>query len=148
MEIIRSLEEAVRLNPMRARYHERLGWECTRMWQEPDYHQKWLPAADISMERAAYFAGVADPNLHVQLGNYWTMRSKSMNPADERWEPAWNRACWHYKTVQEIEGNKKLIETIIRYVTNFYPDPTFLLQTIHPDFIPHLSKWKLLITDH
>ncbi len=133
MDIIRALEEAVRLNPFNSEYHLRLGWEYTYLWQEPDYRQKWLPAADISMERAAYFAGESRPDLHEQLGNFWVMRSKTVNPADPGWEPAWIKACWHYKKTLSLEtGNErsKMKARIKKYVWNYYPDEWFVDQAV------------------
>ena len=61
MRIVKVLERSVELNPFEAQYHLRLGWEYAHLWKEPDYHTKWLPAADISMDRAAYFAGGEEP---------------------------------------------------------------------------------------
>jgi O-antigen ligase len=132
-KIIDALEEAVRLNPFNAEYHVRLGWEYTHRWQEPDYHQKWLPAADISMERGTYFAGEKNSHLHLELGNYWVMRSKTMDPAEQGWEPAWTRACWHYHKVLELETGRKrkqAVQEIRQHVWIFYPDEEFVLQAI------------------
>jgi hypothetical protein len=126
-EIIEALENAVRLNPFNSEYHLRLGWEYSYMWKKPDYYQKWLPAADICMERAAYFAGEKNPNLHTELGNYWIMRSKSIDPSNQIWESALNRAGWHYKKALELEaGDKNLKEKIRKYIWNFYPDEEFI----------------------
>jgi hypothetical protein len=133
MDIINALEKAVSLNPFNSAYHLRLGWEYTYLWQEPDYRQKWLPTADISMERAAYFAGESRPDLHEELGNYWVMRSKTMNPADSGWEPAWARACWHYKKALSLEtSNGRIImnSRIKKYVWNYYPDEWFVGQAV------------------
>ena len=130
-EIIGALEEAVRLNPFEAQYHVRLGWEYAHQWKEADYHTKWLPAADISMDRAAYFTGVKNPHLHQQLGNYWIMRSKSVYPNNPLHHEAWARACWHYQKAQSIERGtqsaesktlKRMKKEIRDYVWNFYPD--------------------------
>lgn len=133
VQIITALEKAVRLNPLNAEYHLRAGWQYSYMWQEPDYRRKWLPAADIAMERAAYFAGESRPHLHVELGNYWVMRSKSMDPADASWEPAWIKACWHYKKAQQIEkvrNRKEMVNRIENYIRNYYPDEYFVRQAL------------------
>ena len=132
-QIIESIEEAIRLNPMMADYHLKAGWEYSFMWQKVDYWQKWIPAADISMERAAYFVGESRPDLHVELGNYWVMRSKSMDPADVGWEPAWIKACWHYKKAQQIEkgrSRKEMVNRIKNYIRNYYPDEYFVGQAL------------------
>nr|HID57819.1 O-antigen ligase domain-containing protein [Desulfobacterales bacterium] len=130
MEIIRALEEAVRLNPLKAEYHQRLGWEYTYLWQEPDYHRRWLPAADLCMERAAYFAGGKDPRIHLDLGNYWIMRSKTIDPASPEREAAWAKACWHYKEAQRLDKRKRLKHEIVKYVWMFYPDMELVGQVL------------------
>ena len=126
-----ALERAVELNPFEAQYHLRLGWEYAHLWKEPDYHTKWLPAADISMDRAAYFAGVKNPHLHQELGNYWTMRSKSVYPNNPVHHEAWARAYWHYQKAQSSERGeqsaeskalKRMKKEIHDYVWNIYPD--------------------------
>jgi len=122
MEIIKALEEAVRLNPLNAVYHLMLGWELCYLWRERDYREKWLPAADISMERAGYFSGEWNPNLHVQLGNYWVYRSKTIYNSRLEWETAWNKACLHYKKAQTLERGKQVADKIVRYVWKYYPD--------------------------
>jgi hypothetical protein len=132
VEIIAALEEAVRLNPFRAECHLRLGWEYTYLWKDPDYHRRWLPAADISMDRAAYFSGVKGPHLHVELGNYWVMRSKTMYPGNPERETALAKARWHYRKAQEIDGSKVMSRRITQYIRNFYPDEEIVLEAVRP----------------
>ena len=136
-----ALERAVELNPFDAQYHARLGWEYAHRWKSPDYHTKWLPAADIAMDRAAYFAGVKNPHLHRELGNYWTMRSKSVYPNNPVHHEAWARACWHYQKAQSIERGEQSAESkalkqmkkeIHDYVWNIYPDEDMVKQAINP----------------
>ena len=127
------LERAVALNPFEARYHLRLGWEYAHLWREKDYHQRWLPAADISMDRAAYFAGVKNPHLHQELGNYWTMRSKSVLPDNPLHQEAWTKAIWHYKKARELETGarlKRMKKEIREYVWNFYPDEEYVRKVL------------------
>lgn len=140
MEIIRVLEQAVRLNPFQALYHLRLGWEYTYLWQQPDYHQKWLPAANFAMDRAAYYAGVKTPYFHMELGNYWVMRSKSVWPTDPEKASAWTKACWHYKKAQEIDGSKEMLKRIVRYIWNFYPDWEIALEAIHVGYMDQVAR--------
>jgi len=131
--IVGALEEAVLLNRFEAQYHLRLGWEYAHQWKEADYHSKWLPAADIFMDRAAYFAGVKNPHLPQELGNYWTMRSKSVYPNNPVHHEAWAKACWHYKKAQTLETGgelKRMKKEIHNYVWNFYPDDEFMEQVI------------------
>jgi O-antigen ligase len=129
--IVKILERAVELNPFDAQYHLRLGWEYAHLWQEKDYHQRWLPAADISMDRAAYFAGVKNPHLHQELGNYWTMRSKSVLLDDPLHAESWAKACWHYQKALALDGNSNRMKKEIKeYVLSFYPDDGFIDQAI------------------
>jgi len=140
MEIIRVLEQAVRLNPFQAKHHLRLGWEYTYLWQQPAYHQKWLPAANIAMDRAAYYAGVKTPYFHMELGNYWVMRSKSIWPTNPEKESAWIKACWHYKKAQEIDGSKEMLKKIVHYIWNFYPDWEIVLEAIHVRYMDQVAR--------
>lgn len=110
------------MNPFRAIYHLRLGLEYTQLWQDPDYHNKWLPAADLSMEKAACFAGDKNPRLYVRMGNYWLWRSKTIRPIDPKWEIAWANASQHYKKAQSLEREKALRDEIEKFVWRLYPD--------------------------
>ena len=130
---IKALEKSVELNPFDAQYHLRLGCEYAHLWQEKDYHAKWLPAADISMDRAAYFVGVKNPHLHQELGNYWTMRSRSVMPNDPLYHQAWAKAVWHYKKAQSLEAGgtlKRMKKEIRDYVWNFYPDEEYVKEVL------------------
>jgi hypothetical protein len=133
--LIGALERSVRLNPFRSDYHLRLGFEYTYLWRDADYYDKWLPAADLSMERAAYFAGEKNPRLHVELGNYWVMRSKTFYPEAPGRESSWTKACWHYKMAQRLEMKASLKDEILKYVAAFYPDPKVARETI-------LTEWQ------
>ncbi|MBW1674576.1 MAG: O-antigen ligase family protein [Deltaproteobacteria bacterium] len=129
MEIIRALEKAVRLNPLREEYHMRLGLEYTNLWQDPDSSQRWMPAADLCMERAAYFAGNRYPYHHAMMGHYWIIRSKSINPADPAWEKALSSASWHYKKTLSLESGherKRMIKEIKKNIRIHYPDEAFV----------------------
>ncbi|HUU39486.1 MAG TPA: O-antigen ligase family protein, partial [Desulfatiglandales bacterium] len=130
MEIISALEQAVSLNPFRAEYHMTLGWEYVYLWKAPDYYVKWLPAADISMERAAYFAGEKSPYLHLTLGNYWIFRSKTITPSRAQWETAWGKAIRHYKKAQSLERSKIFADKILQYVWKYYPDREYVRKTL------------------
>jgi len=130
MDIIKSLEAAVLLNPFKAEYHIRLGWEYTYLWKEPDYQRRWLPAADVSMERGAYFAGESNPFLHVSLGNYWVYRSKTRSGLTPEWETSWAKGCWHYRKAQTLERSQRLAERIMRYVWRYYPDKAFVRKAL------------------
>lgn len=133
MEIISAFEGAAKMNPFISRHHLRLGLEYTMFWQKPDRRQRWLPAADIAMQRAAYFAGENQPYLHEGLGDYWIMRSKTIQPPNPVWYEAWEKAFWHYKEAGALRGEheqKKMIERIKRHIRVYYPDETFIQRAI------------------
>ena len=103
------------------------------MWHDPDYYQKWLPVADISMDRAAYFVGDNNPYLYVMMGHYWVMRSKTLRPSDPEREIAWTKACSLYKKNLSLESGsdrKRMIDEIRKNVWVHYPDETFVRQAI------------------
>ena len=120
-EIVTALEKAVRLNPFRVEYHARLAWEYAYLWQDADDPKRWLSAADLSMERAAYFVGEKNPGLHVSIGNYWVVRSKTMFPSEPAWEAVWAKANWHYKKALDLEKREDLRDEIEKFVRRFYP---------------------------
>jgi len=136
-KIVEALEQAVGLNPFNMQYHQLLGWAYANLWNDPNYRDKWLPAADVSMDRAGFFGRENDPQLHLQLGNYWVMRSKSVLPNDPVHHEAWEKAKWHYGRAQSAErighsgkgqkseskALKRMRKQIREYVWNFYPDP-------------------------
>ena len=86
--------------------------------------------ADISIDRATYFAGDKSPPLHVHLGNYWIIRSKTINPAYPEWETAWTKVCWHYKKAQSLDGTKRLSTKISKFVWKYYPDEEFIRKVL------------------
>jgi O-antigen ligase len=130
--IIAVLERAVRLNPLNAEYHVRLAWEYSYMTHETDYMKKWLPAADISMERAAYAAGnsAMNPRLQIDMGHYWTMRSRTLDASDPGRDPAWTKALWHYHRAQELLPGKATGKEITQHAKIFYPDADRLAQVL------------------
>ncbi|MDY7034804.1 MAG: O-antigen ligase family protein [Thermodesulfobacteriota bacterium] len=130
IKIIEALETAVRLNPFNARYHMRLGWEYMYLWRLSDEKRKWLTAADISIDRAAYFAGEKYPLVHMSLGNYWIIRSKTIRPASLEWETAWSKASWHYNKAQRVDPRKRLPEKIKKFVWEYYPDKVFIRRAL------------------
>ena len=94
-------------------------------WREPDYQAKWMRAADMSMERAAYFSGKASPWLHTQLGRYWTIRSATLGPIEPDKDPLWHSALGHFQKAMDIERRwkrKKLLKEIETHVFYYYLD--------------------------
>ncbi len=132
-EIVEAFEGAVKRNPLVAQYFILLGWSYAGLWARPDYHDTWLPAADTSMERAAYLSGVQDPREHVEMGHYWTMRSKTIYPSEQAHHAAWARARWHYMKAQSLEQGSRLKEMrneIRQYVWNHYPDEELVREVL------------------
>jgi hypothetical protein len=125
--IIEELEQAIRLNPMNPEYHVRLAWEYSYLWNRPDYVAKWLPAADICLNRAAYVAGgwPQNPKLHYDMGNYWTMRTKSLGPENPKSKIAWTKAVWHYRQGMEVEQVKELPKDVRTYIGYFFQREPF-----------------------
>ena len=121
--IIAELEEAIRLNPLNPEYHIGLAWEYSYLWDRRDYAAKWFPAADLSLDRAAYFAGgwPQNPKLHYDMGKYWTMRAKSLKPGDPRREASLAKAARHYRKGMELEQVKELPKDVLTYIEYFFP---------------------------
>jgi len=120
--IIALLERAIRLNPLNPEYHVRLGWEYSYRWDLPDHLSRWLPAGDLCLERAAWFAGSwpQNPKLHYDMGNYWTMRAGSYGAGRPEGDAAWTTALWHYRRGMEMEKKEKLPEDVLTYIRNFF----------------------------
>lgn len=125
--IIAELEEAIRLNPMNPEYHVRLAWEYSYLWDRQDFAAKWLPAADICLDRAAYVAGgwPQNPKLHYDMGKYWTMRSKTFRPGDPKRKAAWTKAASHYRQGMGLEQVKELPKDVQMYIGYFFEDNPF-----------------------
>jgi len=133
MEIVKALEEAVRLNPFEMDYHRELGLQYIRLSQGGESDQKWILAADLCMERAAYFVKQGNPYQHIRLGDYWIMRSKMTTPADADWEVFWTRARWHYRKNLSMEwkhNRKERIKHIRGTILSHYPDESFVKKVI------------------
>ncbi|MFC1823322.1 O-antigen ligase family protein [Thermodesulfobacteriota bacterium] len=128
-EIIKALEKAVRLNPFEVDYHMELGWKYLQLAHWKVSEQKWFRAADISMERAAYFVKKGNPYQHIILGDYWIIRSKMTHPADPEWEVFWSKARWHYRKNLSMESDSKRKERIKHIrgtIWSHYPDESFV----------------------
>jgi len=121
-KIIAEIVRAIHLNPWNAEYHVRLGWEYSYLYDRPDHQTRWMPAADVCMNRAAWFAGSwpVNPRLQYDMGNYWTMRSKTLPPNDPSSKIAWTKAVWHYRQGMALEKRWKLPEDVRAYLANFF----------------------------
>ncbi len=120
-----ALEKAVHLNPFNALYYLELGWAYTKRWQEQDFEKKWLPAADHAMDMAGLFSGARDPRLHRDVGTYWLMRSKTLDPSSDVWEAALQKVGRQYRKAIDLERKnkqQKLYEEIRKTVWSYYPD--------------------------
>jgi len=97
-KVIFTLEQAVEKNPCVAEYHIRLAWEYHRM----HYHetglqkQKRIESSDIAMKHAAMVCGNKNFSQHMEIANYWNMRSAFHNDLALR-EKLWHLAVDHYQ---------------------------------------------------
>ena len=124
-----ALEKAVQLNPFNALYYLELGWAYTKRWQEPDFEGKWLPAADHAMDMAGIFSGSKDPRMHRDVGTYWLMRSKTLDPSSEVWEAALQKVGRHYRMAIDLKmenKQQKFYEEIRSTLWSYYPDPELI----------------------
>jgi O-antigen ligase len=125
-EIVTVLEKAIYLNPFNALHHLILGFECARFGKINGEYGRWLAKADRAMERAAFFAGEANPRLHMHLGNYWIMRSETALGSKAEAELARERAFRHYRKARNLDKSKGFKQEIIDYVRSFHPDPAIV----------------------
>lgn len=128
LEPIVALEKAVRLNPLAAEYHYALALEYLSLGQQSGNERKWLPAADLCIERATFFAGAGSIRQEQGIGNYWIMRSKTLDPAGSDWEVILQRAFRHYRKAVDLQREdlrKGTVEEIKKQVWCFYPDEEF-----------------------
>jgi len=124
-KVTRALEQTVQRNPLDGRIWVRLGWEYTFFWQDPDYHQKWLPMADRAMELAVSQVGSKHASLHEEVGNYWVMRSRQADPTAERWEQCLNKAEEQYlEVITSLKGRarEKALLRIEKAIWAHYPE--------------------------
>lgn len=122
--IINALENSVRLNPLQATYHLKLGREYFDQPVPSDKKENWRTAADISMERGAFFIGERSPWQCKELGDYWVMRSKTFPPSSISRENALVVAQKHYRKAilaQGDHGKPRLLQEIEKTVKNNYP---------------------------
>jgi len=136
MDILKALETAVSLNPLKEEHHLRLAWEYTYFWGDATTRKQWMSAADLSMERAAYFAGTNNPYLHVLMGDYWLMRSKTVYPGNPLWDTALAKARWHYLRNQSVEtgaDRKRIRDQMIQNIWVHYPDREFVIRILGED---------------
>lgn len=106
-EIIAVLKMVILLNPCETESYIRLAREYTYLWQEPDYLEKWLPAADRAMESAAFFIGERNPRQHVELGHYWNMRAGHHRLLEEMRDAALEKARLHYQKALALDPNNR-----------------------------------------
>jgi hypothetical protein len=120
-----ALEKAVRLNPFNPLYYLELGWAYTKRWQEPDFDKIWLPSADHAMDMAVLYSGARDPRLHRDVGTYWLMRSKTIDPSTPFWNEALEKVGIRYQMAIDLareNQRQKLFEEIRKTVWSYYSD--------------------------
>lgn len=125
-DIIKTLEQAIRLNPMEVEYHLKLAWEYLDQSEYLGNTSKSLENADLSMERAAFFIGERNPWQHKELGDYWLIRSTSYPDSSDPREKALTKAQSHYKNAlltHREYGKERLQKDIAETILKYYPTP-------------------------
>jgi hypothetical protein len=77
------------------------------------------------MEMGGLFSGGRDPRLHRDVGTYWLMRSKTLDPSASAWNEALQKVGKHYRMALDLEREnrrQKLYEEIRKTVWSYYPD--------------------------
>ena len=78
------------------------------------------------MDMAGLFSGARDPRLHRDVGTYWLMRSKTLDPsAAAAWDGALQKVGKHYRMALNLERENRrqeLYEDIRKTVWSYYPD--------------------------
>ncbi|WP_028321872.1 O-antigen ligase family protein [Desulfatiglans anilini] len=139
--IIPPLERSLALNPFEGERHLLLGWAYASLWDRPNYRERWLPAADLAMQRAALFTQDSEAGVHAEMGNFWVLRSKTLHPADPEHAAARASAAAHYSRALDMSSEKarnSMREKISAYVWLFYPDEQLvgqLVKTPEPEVI-------------
>ena len=131
--MILDFEAAVKRNPFNAWHYIQCANAYARMQHTEDYRKKWLPAADVAMERAAWAAAQKKPDQLRVIGNYWAFRSKTISPIDPQWRAAWSRAVWLYQRALSIETGarkKRMMAQIRKTVWKYYPDEQFVAEAL------------------
>ena len=106
--VLHALEQAAKNNPCEPEYHIRLAWEYHRM----QYHetgnkkQKRVEASSIAMKRAAYVCGNKNYAQHIEIANYWNMRS-ALQPNVTKQETFWKMASSHYRKAFLLSHSKR-----------------------------------------
>ena len=126
---VAALEQAVALNPLAANYHMKLAWEYTLLPPSEASAGEQTAAAERAMRRAAYFEGKANPWIHKEMGNFWLLRSKSLDPGGEAWRMFVLQAGEQYRTalylVDEGSERKGMRKEIEAFIWNQYPGREF-----------------------
>jgi hypothetical protein len=78
------------------------------------------------MDMAGLYSGARDPRLHRDVGNYWLIRSKTLDPSSAFWNEVLLKVGNHYQMALDLEKagqRQKLLEDMRTTVWNYYPDP-------------------------
>ena len=122
-KILYALEQAVAKNPCYAEYHIRLGWEYHRLHfhEKAEQRQKRVAASNISIKRAASVCGVKDYHQHMEIANFWNMRSATHQKLSKQ-KQYWKIAVSHYRQVLIQCPKQRCKKTIIYQLQLFHRD--------------------------
>jgi hypothetical protein len=112
--VLFALEQAVACNPCEAEYHIRLGWEYHRMQHHETgtQKQKRIEASEISMKHAAMVAGNKNFSQHIEIANYWNMRS-AIHTNHNAQKRLWNLAVSHYRKALILSPRQRCKKNIV-----------------------------------
>ena len=114
-QVIKALEQAVESNPCEAEYHIRLAWEYHQM----QYHevgeqkQKRIESSDIAMKHAAIVCGDKSYSQHMEIANYWNMRSATHANLVKQ-ESFWELASRHYRKALMLSPGQRCKKSIVK----------------------------------
>lgn len=123
--VVRSLENATRLNPFNGWHHVRLARAYLHVWQETGGYSQWLHRARGAIRNADVFSG-PEPYLQCEIGNFWLIlgaaatRSGAPDTA-----PEWATARRYYRKAVSLERPHKkgrLMRHIQTFIRSYYPD--------------------------
>jgi O-antigen ligase len=114
-KVIFALEQAVANNPCEAEYHIRLAWAYHHMQYHETGNQKQsrIEASDIAMKHAAIVCGNKNFSQHMEIANYWNMRSAT-HANFEKQEIYWKLASAHYRKAMMLSPGQRCKKNIVK----------------------------------
>jgi len=119
-KILNALEQTVANNPCEAEYHIRLAWEYHRLQhhESGDLKRKRNEASDIAMKHAAIVCGDKSYSQHMEIANYWNMRSAVVTN-HEKQETFWKLASAHYRKALRLSPRQRCKKAIVKQLELF-----------------------------